>query len=100
MKITSADVEAAVKELEEKDLKQIHLETAKTWLSRGLAAVRLADACGDDEDDERTAWLLDAEEYLHEALEHAALAIDGPLCSEPAVVTRRVKAILDLLPEA
>lgn len=90
MKITSADVDAAYRELEEKDLSDIHRETAKLWLARGIAAVRHHEESEDD------SWLFDAEEYLHEALEHAALVTDGPLSADVKDVVARVKAILGL----
>lgn len=53
-------IDKAKSELEEKDLKDIQVETAYTWCGRACAAVTM----GLDEE---------AHEYAHEALEHAAL---------------------------
>lgn len=90
MKITRSAVDAAYKELEEKTLAEIHRETAVKWLARGLAAVRHHDESGDE------SWLSDAEDYFHEALEHAALALEGPLCADTRAVVERIRAIAKL----
>jgi hypothetical protein len=62
----------ALAELQQKTLRQIQRETAYTWSYRALAAYQLyqrtANAKG------KMRWLLDSQEYAHEALEHAALA--------------------------
>lgn len=59
------DLEAARKELNEKSLEQIQKETAYKWASRALAARELFD--------QDQQFILDYNEYVHEALEHAAL---------------------------
>jgi hypothetical protein len=51
----------ATAELGRKSLRDIQVETAYTWAARAVAAARLGN-------------MLDAHEYWHEALEHAALA--------------------------
>lgn len=62
-------VTEAIRELEEKTLDDIQVETARKWLARACAAkvMGLED---------------DAHEYAHEALEHAALAQSETLIDE------------------
>jgi hypothetical protein len=62
------DIKQARVELRTKSLVQIQTETAWTWASRAAAAYEYYRAS------KITQWLLDAEEYAHEAIEHAALA--------------------------
>jgi hypothetical protein len=62
------DVDRADKELRVKTLTSIQLETAATWGARAAVAYRFYAGTRD------VSWLLDAEEYYHEAVEHAALA--------------------------
>jgi hypothetical protein len=70
----AAATDKAMIELSGKKIEMIQYETAITWAGRALASyARLAET-GD------LQRLLDAEEYGHEALEHAALA-DPSLCS-------------------
>jgi hypothetical protein len=57
------DVESAKEELQKKSLDEIQRETAYKWASRALAARELQ-------------LLNDHNEYVHEALEHAALVED------------------------
>ena len=62
------DVASAIKEITEKSLDTIQRETAYKWASRALAAKELFS--------ENEQYILDYNEYLHEALEHAALVDD------------------------
>lgn len=57
----------AVPELRSKSIIIIQGETAVTWCNRAGAAYLLYVEFG------QLQWLLDAEEYRHEAIEHAAL---------------------------
>jgi hypothetical protein len=59
---------AARAELAHKTITQIQQETAHTWAYRAAAAYEIAHR------ENSTAWLLDAEEYRHESIEHGALA--------------------------
>jgi len=62
-------------ELISKTLKQIQTETAFTWASRAIVAFE--NSAKVKNPDVAMKWLLEAEEYKHEALEHAALLEDG-----------------------
>lgn len=62
------DIEAATKEIKTKSLDTIQRETSYKWASRALAAQKLF---GTD-----NQFMLDYNEYVHEALEHAALVED------------------------
>jgi hypothetical protein len=65
-------LERARAELSSKSLRQIQHETAETWGARALEAYRQYRVTGNKR------WLLDGDEYAHEAAEHAALAaLDG-----------------------
>jgi hypothetical protein len=64
------DLEKAKKELSEKNLNDIQKETAITWASR--AAVSFENCLQSDGLKKVTCFAV-GEEYLHEALEHAAL---------------------------
>lgn len=70
------DVQTATRELSVKSLARIQRETALTWAARAVAAY------GFFQRTRVTQWLLDAEEYAHEALEHAALAEPRELIGE------------------
>jgi hypothetical protein len=61
------DLAKASKELDEKNLMQIQSATAYTWGSRAAVAYNRFLSTG------LISWLRDADEYYHEALEHAAL---------------------------
>jgi len=63
-----AHVQQAAAERATKDIAMIQHETAITWASRAMASMAAYETGGRIQD------LLDAEEYAHEALEHAALA--------------------------
>jgi hypothetical protein len=62
-------IEKAISELNEKDLKDIHIDTALKWCGRACAAMSLK-------------LKQDAVEYAHEAIEHAALSGDDDLLKE------------------
>lgn len=65
------DVDAAKKEVQEKQEEEIEVETAYKWASRAIACFQL------HAETELVKWLIKGEDYRHEALEHAALAKDG-----------------------
>jgi len=69
--ITPDKISAAIAELNQKSLAQIQTETAWAWAARALAAKRLFN------DTSVGQWMVDAVEYHHESLEHAALAEPG-----------------------
>lgn len=88
---TEAQIEAASAELLDKSIGDIHRETALAWAARGLAALRLYK----DSDGQEAAWLADAGEYLHEALEHASLAVPVPPADEePDKTLERIAGLL------
>lgn len=62
-------IEEATSELSEKDLQQIHVETALKWCGRACAAAALK-------------LKHDSVEYAHEAIEHAALSGNDKLLKE------------------
>jgi hypothetical protein len=66
------DFKKAAEELAKKSLDEIQLATAYTWASR--ACVAYESYLGESGD---LKWYLDAKEYEHEALEHAALIKRG-----------------------
>jgi hypothetical protein len=59
------DIESAKKEITSKSLDTIQKETAYKWASRALAAKEFFQV--------NPQFMLDYNEYVHEALEHAAL---------------------------
>lgn len=63
----SIDLDKGNKDIKEKSLAEIQKDTAYTWASRALASYKTLENTGLWE------WNHDAEEYAHEALEHAAL---------------------------
>jgi hypothetical protein len=65
------DIESAIKEVQDKTEQEIEIETAYKWASRSCACYELY------EDTKLLKWLLKAEEFKNEALEHAALAKDS-----------------------
>jgi len=74
----SAATDKAMVELHGKTIERVQRETAITWAGRALASYALLAQTGE------LQRLLDAEEYGHEALEHAALA-DPSLCGAIAL---------------
>lgn len=74
MKIEFSYVEAARKELQEKSMEDIQIDTAKKWAARAHVAYEIAYWFGEEGDrDSAIGWFHVGEEYRHEALEHAAL---------------------------
>lgn len=66
---------AAALEVAQKSDRQIERETALKWADRAVACYHRCAAATTARERER--WLLRAESYRHEALEHAALAGGG-----------------------
>ena len=64
------DLKAAAKEISEKTDSTIQIETAYKWASRAVVCYRLYKRTG------KLKWLQQAEDYRHEAVEHASLADD------------------------
>jgi hypothetical protein len=62
--------EETAKELESKSLKDIQKETAEKWADRAEEAYKKAIA------EKSIKWLLDADEYFHESIEHSSLSED------------------------
>ena len=62
---------SADREVREKSADKIERETARRWAARATACYARSRGEGG------VRWLLRAEDYRHEALEHAALAEDG-----------------------
>lgn len=58
----------AMGEVQQQSMEQIQHSTAITWAGRALASYALFERTGDMQK------LLDAEEFAHEAVEHASLA--------------------------
>jgi len=71
----SLKIDKAKKELKEKSYLEIQKDTAWTWASRAAVSYELAI---DEKDIHRKVSIFQvAEEYHHEAIEHAALYEDG-----------------------
>jgi hypothetical protein len=73
MKIEFSYVEAARKELQEKSIKDIQIDTAKKWAARAYVAFEIAAYFSSEDRDSAIGWFHVGEEYRHEALKHAAL---------------------------
>lgn len=69
------DVDAALREVRSKTHDQIERETAYKWGSRAIACYILLRDEGYP--GKRLDWFLKAEDFRHEALEHAAMAGDA-----------------------
>ena len=80
--VSAAMIQQSIGELLEKQ-DRIELETAIKWAARSLAAYRIYI------ESHETRWLLVAEDYYHEALEHGALALDD------GETVKRLQAELD-----
>lgn len=65
------NIQAALEEVTAKSESQIQIETAYKWAARAIACYRLYGRTG------LLHWLTRAEEYKHEAIEHAAVAEDS-----------------------
>jgi hypothetical protein len=73
MTLPMFDIEDAITELRAKAIEEIEKATATTWGGRAAAAFRLAaNAAGP----QRQSWLMDAENYRQESIEHAAMTGD------------------------
>ena len=70
------NIEEAKKELRKKTYDEIQVETAWKWASR--AAASFENVLKMDREDKVSAFVV-AQEYLHEAVEHASLAEDPSL---------------------
>lgn len=68
---TNLNLDKGEKDITEKSLADIQKETAWTWASRAAACYEKLAKTGD------WKWKTDAEEYRHEAVEHAALIGDS-----------------------
>lgn len=64
------DLRTAMEEILSKTDKELELETAMKWAARSIACFKLFDETNDYK------WLLRADGYQQEALEHAALVRD------------------------
>jgi len=84
------DIDAATKELHDTTIEAIERATALTWGGRAAAAYRLA---VDNTGAERQRWVMDAENYRQESLEHAAMAEDLDFLRQvqAAIQTERAK---------
>jgi hypothetical protein len=69
-KSSKLNLEKGLKDIDSKTLPEIQEETAWTWASRAAACYEKLKETGD------WKWKTDAEEYRHEAVEHAALIGD------------------------
>lgn len=65
------NIQAALEEVLNKSESQIQIETAHKWAARAIACYRLYGRT------KHLHWLTRAEEYRHEAIEHAAVAEDS-----------------------
>ncbi len=75
------NVKKALDEVRGKSVEQINAETAWTWGSRAAACYQLASEASNEA--EKDKWLMLADDYRHESLEHAALVEDeGKLVGE------------------
>jgi hypothetical protein len=88
--------EDAKKELDSKSLKDIQIETAKTWAKRAEEAYKRAI------DEKSIKWLLDGDEYFHESIEHSSLSEDLTVFEEirAKLMPIRKQAFELLAPEA
>jgi len=64
------DIDKGQEDIEKDSLPEIQKKTAYTWAARAIACYHKLEETGD------LKWKVDAEEYRHEALEHAALIGD------------------------
>lgn len=81
---------AALEELRSKTMSQIQFDTAITWATRAWAARVLANnAIGTAT---TVRWMLDAKEYEHEAIEHAALCgVEGAIDTVKGIVAGTIE---------
>ncbi len=81
--VMSFDFQAALTEIQEKSDSKIQIETAYKWGSRAIVCYRIYAKTKD------LKWLQRAEDYKHEAVEHASLADDD--FETLKLVTERLK---------
>lgn len=88
--------EEAKKELEEKSLEKIQIETAKKWADRAEESYKKAI------EEKSIKQLLDSEEFFHEAIEHSSLSEDLSVFEEikAKLMPIREKALKLLAPGA
>jgi hypothetical protein len=87
--------EEAYKELQVKTISTIQRDTAATWTNRAIAAYRLFIETGIID------WYLNAEEFRHEALEHAALTEPSMVDSVRLVIApMKLNATIKLKPNS
>lgn len=90
LKPSKLNLEKGAKDIESKSLAQIQEDTAWTWASRAAACYKKLAETGD------WKWKTDAEEYRHEAVEHAALIGD----TNPTVLNEIHEALEEYRNEA
>jgi len=78
------DVRGALEEVLTKSEGLIQRETAYKWASRAIACYTLY------AENQELHWALRAEEYRHEAIEHAAVAEDD--CATLSFIEQKMKA--------
>jgi hypothetical protein len=81
--VMSFDFQSALTEIQEKSDSKIQIETAYKWGSRAVVCYRIYQKTKD------LTWLQRAEDYKHEAIEHASLADDD--FETLKLVTERLK---------
>lgn len=69
------DVDEATKEVKSKSKQQIDIETAYKWASRSIACLQIQKQTTDPK--EKVHWADLADDFRHEAMEHAATSDDG-----------------------
>lgn len=73
--LTPAKIKEAMEEIAQKTYVQIQTETAWKWAARAAAAYEMLMLPETEKD--KVDWWMEAEEYRHESLEHAALIEDN-----------------------
>jgi hypothetical protein len=71
--VIAEQLDVARAALRSKSKEAIEAETAATWGARAVAAYELYRQTGD------VRWMLEAEDYRHESLEHGAFGPSGTL---------------------
>jgi hypothetical protein len=73
------DIQKALEELKNKNLDQIQTDTAWSWASRAAASFQ---NCLQSQGIKKMTCFAIGEEYMHEALEHAALVEGADILSQ------------------
>lgn len=76
MLVSDAMLDSAARELDARSMSDIQRTTALTWAARAIASFRKYARL------HSLAWLLDAEQYAHEATEHAAFVADAHFANQ------------------